>query len=162
MINLQIRQFINKNKEKECLHPDILIYQDNGENQFALVSHLIRYNLKVDAVSNGDDLLEYIKDMYDQDEACSCKFYRIIMLDLDINNTGADVYKISSEIQAYFTEICETSSNPKLNIPPMIGITSYLDKHIKNQMLTNGIKDILLRPITISNLNALFTKYCTV
>jgi len=113
---------------------DILLVEDNVLNQKIVLFNLKKYNFSVEAVTNGNDAIEAVKNSN----------FRLILMDLML--PGMNGYEITGEIRKY-----EEEKGVKIPIP-IIAITANTLDNDREKCFAAGMNEYLSKPFTAEQL----------
>jgi CheY-like chemotaxis protein len=141
LIQKRIEKIKMKMSQKICSCPSALIIDDNDFNILSMKSHLKKFGMVCDSALSGEIAMKKIHNIHESD---CCKYYDYIFLDLEMpEKNGIEIHK---EITDYFQSFGLTGSMIILNT----GYSKSSD--IVKEADAKGIKNILIKPITLMNL----------
>ncbi len=116
----------------------ILLAEDNAINQKVAIRMIEKFGFKADAVSNGIEVMEALKNI---------KYDLIFM---DIHMPEMDGIESSTKIISEFTEE---------NRPIIIAMTADLFGDIREKCFNAGMQDFISKPVKISELQNILVKW---
>ncbi|KAL4467562.1 hypothetical protein ABPG73_021988 [Tetrahymena malaccensis] len=141
------QRIIQKNKQKTCNCPNVLVIDDNEFNLYALEMRLKQYGFIVDTASSG--ILGQQKVVQKHETNSCCKEYVIIFMDLDMPVQNG--FQTTINILDYYKQ-----SNEK---PPIISAcTAFIQESEKKKAKQAGMKYYITKPVETSCLEKVISK----
>ncbi|KAL4485389.1 hypothetical protein ABPG72_008257 [Tetrahymena utriculariae] len=141
------QRIIQKNKQKTCNCPNVLVIDDNEFNLYALEMRLKQYSFKVDTASSG--ILGQQKVIQKHETDSCCKEYVIIFMDLDMPVQNG--FQTTINILDYYKQ-----QNEK---PPIISAcTAFIQESEKKRAKQAGMKYYITKPVETSCLEKVISK----
>ena len=136
-----IHEPINNNDEEEmidCTGKKVLLVDDNKLNLKVASRILSKYNFDIETVETGKDCVYKVKS----DEHYDIIFLDHMMPEMD----GIEVLHILRKLDGY-------------QLPPIVALTANAITGMKEMYLREGFDEYLSKPINLSELNKVITKY---
>ena len=136
-----IHEPINNNDEEEmidCTGKKVLLVDDNKLNLKVASRILSKYNFDIETVETGKDCVYKVKS----DEHYDMIFLDHMMPEMD----GIEVLHILKKLDGY-------------DLPPIVALTANAITGMKEMYLREGFDEYLSKPINLSELNKVITKY---
>ena len=140
----------------DCQCVKILIVDDVPFNIDVCSRLLNKMKLNSDSASNGLEAVEKINKLCfmsqqfrDQIFCAKCKFYKMILMDIDM--------PIKNGIEATF-EIVNLLKNTTFSVS-IVGLSAFDQEEIKKRGIEAGMKDYVSKPITFVKMKELVLKY---
>ena len=136
-----IHEPINNNDEEEmidCTGKKVLLVDDNKLNLKVASRILSKYNFDIETVETGKDCVYKVKS----DEHYDMIFLDHMMPEMD----GIEVLHILRKLDGY-------------DLPPIVALTANAITGMKEMYLREGFDEYLSKPINLSELNKVITKY---
>ena len=136
-----IHEPINNNDEEEmidCTGKKVLLVDDNKLNLKVASRILSKYNFDIETVETGKDCVYKVKS----DQHYDMIFLDHMMPEMD----GIEVLHILKKLDGY-------------DLPPIVALTANAITGMKEMYLREGFDEYLSKPINLSELNKVITKY---
>ena len=136
-----IHEPINNNDEEEiidCSGKKVLLVDDNKLNLKVASRILSKYNFDIETVETGKDCVYKVKS----DQHYDMIFLDHMMPEMD----GIEVLHILRKLDGY-------------DLPPIVALTANAITGMKEMYLREGFDEYLSKPINLSELNKVITKY---